>query len=86
MGFSIASHGDADVLLIDEVLAVGDLSFKEKCYAGILEFKKRGKSIVFVSHDFESIKKVCDKVVWLDKGVIRYKGKPEETIHKYSSM
>jgi len=86
LGFSIAIHVDADVLLIDEVLAVGDLSFKEKCYAMILEFKKSGRSIVYVSHDFESIKKVCDKVVWLDKGANRYTGNPEDAVHKYAAM
>ncbi len=81
--FSIATHVPSDILLIDEVLAVGDQEFQEKCFEKIRQFKKEGKTIIFISHDLESVKSICDRVIWLDKGKIAKEGFPEEVISEY---
>lgn len=65
LGFSIAVHVEPDVLLVDEVLAVGDANFQEKCFAKIEEFKRHGVTIFVVSHDAEAIERVCDRVLWI---------------------
>ncbi|HEX8551485.1 MAG TPA: ABC transporter ATP-binding protein [Abditibacteriaceae bacterium] len=65
LGFSVAVHMEPDVLLVDEVLAVGDLDFQEKCFAKIEEFKRKGVTIFFVSHDQRAIERVCDRVLWI---------------------
>lgn len=77
LGFSVAVHVDADVLLIDEVLAVGDLEFQDRCLARLLELSAAGKSIVVVSHDFEALRSFCRRVAWLDVGCIRTIGAPD---------
>ena len=83
LSFSIAAHVPSDILLIDEVLAVGDQEFQQQCFRKIEQFKKDGKTIIFISHDLESVKKVCNKVIWLEKGsVIKY-GNPEDVIAGY---
>lgn len=74
LGFAVAVHVDPDVLLVDEVLAVGDAAFQEKCYAKIEEFKRRGVTIFFVSHDMRAIERVSDRVLWLDNHVVREDG------------
>jgi ABC-2 type transport system ATP-binding protein/lipopolysaccharide transport system ATP-binding protein len=83
LGFSIAIHTDSDILLVDEALAVGDKSFKEQCYTRIVELKRKGVSMVYVSHEMDSIKSICDKALWLEHGMIRYMGRPGETIDAY---
>lgn len=83
LGFSVAVHVEPDVLLVDEVLAVGDAPFQEKCYAKIEEFKKRGVTIFFVSHDMAAIERVSDRVLWIDNHVIRHDGPPAEVIAAY---
>jgi ABC-type polysaccharide/polyol phosphate transport system ATPase subunit len=85
LGFSIATHVDADILIVDEVLAVGDFAFEQKCYARIEEFKKSGGTILFVSHQMESIRKVADRCVWLEDGKVRMDGDPEVVITAYHS-
>jgi len=85
LGFSIAIHVNPDILLVDEVLAVGDAAFKQKCYEKIREFQKQGKTILYVSHNLESVKNLCNWTIWLDKGVIREKGKPDRVIDAYLS-
>ena len=84
LGFSVAAHVDSDILLIDEVLAVGDLEFKERCYNKIYNLKENGVSIIYVSHDFDSIRGICNRVLWLEKGVIRCIGEPEDVISNYT--
>lgn len=74
LGFSIAVHSDPDILLIDEVLAVGDESFQRKCYNKIAEFKKQGKSIIIISHDLAAIRNTCHKAFWIKNGQIQEKG------------
>src|SRR5215216_1742714 len=85
LGFSIAAHLDPDILLLDEVLAVGDAAFQQKCIQRITELKKSGTTIVFISHDLRAVQKLCDRVILLKKGQIEADGGPEETIALYQS-
>lgn len=85
LGFSIAVHVDAEILIVDEVLAVGDFAFEEKCYARIAEFKRQGGTILFVSHQIEAIRRVADRCVWLKNGQVAMDGDPEEVIQAYQS-
>jgi len=85
LGFSIAAHVNPDILLVDEVLAVGDTAFKQKCYEKIRYFQRKQKTILYVSHNLESVKNICDWTIWLDKGKIIKKGVPEEVIDAYLS-
>ncbi|MFQ6109039.1 MAG: ABC transporter ATP-binding protein [Candidatus Aminicenantales bacterium] len=83
LGFSIAIHVNPDILLVDEILAVGDESFQKKCFQKIERFKNEGKTIVLVSHDLTSVEKICDRVFLLDKGLIAAEGDPVEVISHY---
>jgi lipopolysaccharide transport system ATP-binding protein len=83
LGFSVAVHIDPEILLVDEALAVGDLSFQEKCLRKIMEFKESGATITIVSHDMTMIARLCDRVAWIDSGSIIAIGKPKEVIMKY---
>ncbi|MFN8219113.1 MAG: ABC transporter ATP-binding protein [Fimbriimonadales bacterium] len=83
LGFAVAVHVDADVLLVDEVLAVGDYEFERKCYAKIDEFRANGGSILFVSHDMDSVRRVADRAIWLKDGLIAAEGDPDEVISLY---
>jgi ABC-type polysaccharide/polyol phosphate transport system ATPase subunit len=83
LGFAVAAHVEPDVLLVDEVLAVGDNAFQNKCYSRIEEFKRNNTTIFFVSHDMDAIRRVCDRVLWIDDHVIRMDGPAEAVIHEY---
>ena len=83
LAFSIAINVEADILLIDEILAVGDQHFQEKCFAKLEELKKSNKTIVIVSHSLDSIKKLCDRAVWINNGKIQADGECTEVIEKY---
>lgn len=83
LGFSIATEVDPDILLIDEVLAVGDEGFQARCYQRIAEFKKRGKTIILVSHDLDLVSKVTNRLALLSAGQIKAIGNPEEIINRY---
>ncbi|MBE0425224.1 MAG: ABC transporter ATP-binding protein [Nitrospirae bacterium] len=83
LGFSVAVHIDPDILLIDEALAVGDLSFQEKCLRRIREFKESGATIIIVSHNLSMIAKLCDRAAWIDSGSIMAVGEPEKVITLY---
>ncbi len=83
LGFSIAAFVEPEIILIDEVLAVGDYYFQEKCFAKIFEFKQQGKTIVFVSHDMSAIRRICDRVLLLRKGEIIRDGEVEQNIKAY---
>jgi ABC-type polysaccharide/polyol phosphate transport system ATPase subunit len=85
LGFAVAVHVDADILIVDEVLAVGDFDFENKCYARIEEFKAKGGTILFVSHDTESILRIADKCVWLHNGHVQEIGLPQEIISRYEA-
>ncbi len=83
LGFAVAIHVNPDILLIDEVLAVGDQSFVHKCLERIFDFKRRKKTIVLVSHDLTAVEKLCSRVVWLAKGEEKLNGSPREVIDSY---
>ena len=83
LAFSVAINVDADILLIDEILAVGDQHFQDKCFAKLGELKEQNKTIVIVSHSLDSVKKICDRAVWIDKGHIAMDGKSEDVIRTY---
>ena len=77
LGFAVAIHVDPDVLLIDEVLAVGDEAFTRKCLDKIGEFRRRGKTIVLVTHSLGLVEKMCDEALWLRHGAARGPGRPQ---------
>jgi len=83
LGFSVAINVNPDILLVDEVLAVGDQAFQAKCYKVIYDFMKRGKTIIIVSHDLETISDLCSKVIFLKDGKIIDMGKPLNIVSKY---
>ncbi|HKW77515.1 MAG TPA: ABC transporter ATP-binding protein [Candidatus Limnocylindria bacterium] len=83
LGFSVAVHLDPDVLLVDEVLAVGDEYFQHKCFAKIGEFKRAGKTIVIVSHDLGAIGRLCERALWLDRGVAKSLGATRDVVTAY---
>lgn len=85
LGFSIAINVNPDVLLVDEVLAVGDASFVPKCLDRINDFRRRKKTILFVSHDLSTVEKICDRVAWIKNGVIQTIGEPRRVIDAYLS-
>jgi hypothetical protein len=86
LGFSIAAHLDPDILLLDEVLAVGDVAFQAKCLDRIAELRKSGRTIVFVSHDLAAVYRVCDRVLLLDRGRVVLDGAPRTVIDQYQQM
>lgn len=86
LGFAVAVHVDPDILLIDEVLAVGDLAFQEKCLTKIRELQKRGSTIVFVTHSPKQVEELCDVAVWLDRGEVRMQGPAGEVARAYGEF
>lgn len=85
LGFAVAIHIDPDILIMDEALAVGDFAFQKKCLARIAEFKAQGKTLVFVSHGLEQVGGLCDRAVWLDRGVVRGDGPVNDVLAAYAS-
>ena len=83
LAFSIVINVDADILLVDEILAVGDQHFQEKCYAKLRELKNSDKTIVIVSHSLDVVKNLCDRAIWLYKGNFRLDGDPTYVIDEY---
>jgi len=83
LGFSIAINVNPDILLIDEVLSVGDASFVPKCIDKINEFKRKGKTIIFVSHDLATVERISDEVIWLKDGKIEMQGYPKRVTDAY---
>ena len=83
LGFSIATEVDPDILIVDEILSVGDEHFSKKCETRMAGFRQKGITIVIVSHDMEEIEKLCDRVVWIDHGKIRMTGEPQTVIEEY---
>lgn len=83
LAFSIAAHADAHILLVDEVLAVGDMKFQEKCFELFRHFKKESKTIIFVSHNLDVVKQFSGRVGWMQNGVLRMLGDPETAIAGY---
>jgi ABC-2 type transport system ATP-binding protein/lipopolysaccharide transport system ATP-binding protein len=83
LGFSIAINVNPDILLVDEVLAVGDASFVPKCLDKINEFRRHDKTIIYVSHDLSTVERICDEVIWIRKGKIEMRGYPKRVTDAY---
>jgi lipopolysaccharide transport system ATP-binding protein len=83
LGFAVAAHLDSDILLIDEVLAVGDAGFKKRCLGKMDEVGRSGRTVLFVSHNMGSIRSLCDRVVWLRDGRVADVGEPEAVVDAY---
>src|SRR5690242_10670147 len=86
LGFSVASHIRSDVLLLDEVFAVGDEQFQRKCFGKIAEFKHRGGTILFVSHDAQAVERLCDRAVLLRQGEVAFDGSTRDAIAAYRQL
>ena len=83
LAFSIAVNVDPDILIIDEVLGVGDQDFFEKCVEKVLEFRHAGKALMCVSHSLDTLEDLCDRALWLDHGTIRKLGPARQVIRAY---
>ena len=83
LAFAVAINVDADILLIDEILAVGDQHFQDKCIAKMKELKNEGKTMVFVTHSMATVKQFCNRAVWLCNGEIKMDGDPEKVTEQY---
>ena len=86
LAFAIAINVDADILLVDEVLAVGDQHFQEKCIAKMKELKNQGRTIVFVTHSMPTVKDFCTRAIWIDEGIVKADGDPEKAIEEYLKL
>lgn len=83
LGFSVAIHVEPDILVVDEVLAVGDGDFKKKCDTKFEEIRKSGRTTVLVTHDMKSVQDMCDSAAWLDKGVVKDIGPAKQVVKSY---
>lgn len=83
LAFAIAIHIDPEILLVDEVLAVGDASFRDRCRESIDKLQRNGASLLLVTHEMASVKSLCDRVVWLDHGQVVLAGTPAEVLPRY---
>ncbi|MCI9072819.1 MAG: ABC transporter ATP-binding protein [Lachnospiraceae bacterium] len=83
LAFSVAINVDADILLIDEILAVGDAAFQAKCFNRLREIKAEGTTIVIVSHSLSQVEQICDRAIWIREGLIAREGQPREVIQSY---
>jgi ABC-type polysaccharide/polyol phosphate transport system ATPase subunit len=83
LAFSVAINVDAEILLVDEILSVGDQHFQEKCLNKMKELRQEGKTMVFVTHSLDSVKELCNRAVWLHNGEVKIDGEPEEVIEEY---
>jgi ABC-type polysaccharide/polyol phosphate transport system ATPase subunit len=86
LAFSVAIHAHSEILLIDEVLAVGDVNFQQKCYETFRRFKKEGKTVVFVSHGMSQVSEFCDRVAVIEKGELRFIGETQTGVELYNKM
>ncbi|HEY0583218.1 MAG TPA: polysaccharide ABC transporter ATP-binding protein [Chloroflexota bacterium] len=83
LGFAVAAHVDPDVLLVDEVLSVGDVAFQDRSIRKMLSFRDSGKAILFVSHNLSAVEMMCQRAVWLDHGTVRLEGPTPEVVRAY---
>lgn len=83
LAFSVAINVNAEILLIDEILAVGDQHFQDKCFDKLKELKKSDKTIVIVSHSLDAIKKICTRAIWINQGIVKMDGPIDKVISKY---
>ncbi|MFZ0496481.1 MAG: ABC transporter ATP-binding protein [Methylocella sp.] len=82
LAFAVCAHADADILIVDEALSVGDEAFGAKCDAFIKDFANHG-TILLVSHDLETLEAICDRLIWIEDGVVRSMGAPKDVIARY---
>lgn len=85
LAFSIATVVDPDILIVDEILAVGDADFQEKSKARMKEMMGGGTTVLFVSHSLEQIREMCDRVIWLDHGQVKMHGNTQEVCDAYEA-
>ena len=83
LAFSVAAHLDPDILIVDEVLAVGDVEFQKKCLGKIGDVAQSGRTVFFVSHDLNAVMSLCNRVIWIDKGKLMNDGEPKKVIQSY---
>ena len=86
LAFAVAINVNADILLVDEILSVGDEHFQNKCIEKMLQLKNEGKTMVFVTHSMQSAKKLCNRAIWLKDGIVQMDGQTEIVIDKYMEM
>jgi ABC-type polysaccharide/polyol phosphate transport system ATPase subunit len=84
LGFAIATDEMPDILLVDEVLAVGDAEFRQRCDERIENYRREGMTVLIVSHTPQTLVKMCDRMIWLDEGVVRKAGAPGDVIGAYA--
>lgn len=85
LAFSVAVHIDPDILFVDEILSVGDQAFQNKCLDHIYTLKRKGLTIVMVSHDMQMMRNLCSRLIWIDRGVMKMDGEPEEVLAAYNA-
>ncbi len=86
LGFAVAAHLDTDILLVDEVLSVGDVAFQKKCEDKMKELRSSGRTIIFVSHTMVTVENLCPRTLWIDKGEIREDGQTSQVIRNYLAV
>ena len=86
LGFSIAAHLEPEILLLDEVLAVGDMAFQKKCLDRVRELRREGRTIIFISHDLSAVEALCDRVLLMQRGNAIANGPPGEVIEQYKAL
>ncbi len=86
LAFAVAAHLDPDVLLLDEIFAVGDADFQQRCLQTMREFVRRGRTIVFVSHSPEAVRQMCSRVCVLDEGRLVFDGRVNEGLRRYDEI
>jgi lipopolysaccharide transport system ATP-binding protein len=84
LGFSVIAHLDPEILLIDEILAVGDVEFQKKCIRKMMSFKDREVTMIFVSHSMPDVIQICDRVLWIENHGVKMIGKPQEVVGLYA--
>jgi ABC-2 type transport system ATP-binding protein len=84
LAFAVAINVDPELLLIDEILAVGDVTFQQKCMEKFVDFRTQGRTLVLVTHDGSTVREFCDRAIWLDHGVIRRDGDPADVVDEYT--
>ena len=86
LGFAIATMVQPDILVVDEILSVGDYQFQQKCYDRMEKMMDGGTTLLYVSHDVKSVRKLCDHAIWLEHGVVRKLGLVDEVTDEYMNV
>ncbi len=84
LAFAVAINVDPELLLVDEILAVGDVTFQQKCLEKFVDFRERGRTLVLVTHNGDTVREFCDRAIWIDHGVIKRDGNPSEIVDEYT--